>query len=44
MELELEQVKEVVDLENQFSTFFTYHGEAEDFFCKDCNKRHKFCQ
>jgi len=43
-ELKLEQVKEVVDMENQFSTFSTYYGEAEGFFCKDCWKKHKFCQ
>jgi len=43
-ELTEEQVKEVVDLENQFSTFSTYYGEAEDVFCKLCMERHKFCQ
>merc|ERR1719431_516132 len=43
-ELKLEQVKEVVDMESQFSTFSTYYGEAEGFFCKDCWKMHKFCQ
>jgi len=43
-ELVEEQVKEVVDLENQFSTFSMYYGEAEDFFCKLCMERHKFCQ
>jgi len=43
-ELKLEQVKEVVDMENQFSTFSTYYGEAEGYFCKDCWKEHKFCQ
>ena len=39
----MDQVKEVIDLENQYSTFTDYYGEAGDFFCKDCNRRHKFC-
>jgi len=43
-ELDEDQSKEVVDLENQFSTFSNYYGEAEDLFCKQCEKRHKFCQ
>ena len=44
-ELNLSQTKEVIDLENQFSTFSNYYGAAdEEFFCKDCNKKHKFCQ
>jgi len=43
-ELDEVQVEEVVDLENQFSTFRNYYGEAEDLFCKQCEKRHKFCQ
>ena len=43
-ELDEDQTKEVVDLENQFSTFSNYYGEAEDIFCKQCEKRHKFCQ
>merc|ERR1712192_74523 len=43
-ELNLDQVKEVIDVENQYSTFTNYYGEAGDLFCKDCNKRHKFCQ
>jgi len=43
-ELAEEQVKEVVDLENQFSTFSTYYGEAEDVYCEQCMERHKFCQ
>jgi len=43
-ELELDQVKEVVDLESQFSTFSNYYGEPQGYFCKDCRKEHKFCQ
>jgi len=43
-ELDLEQTKEVTDFENQFSTFSNYYGEAEDLFCRECEKKHKFCQ
>ena len=43
-ELDEDQTKEIVDLENQFSTFSNYYGAAEDLFCKQCEKRHKFCQ
>jgi len=43
-ELAEEQVKEVMDLENQFSTFRSYYGEAEAFFCKGCREKHKFSQ
>eukprot|EP00092_Neocalanus_flemingeri_P019627 GFUD01021259.1.p1 GENE.GFUD01021259.1~~GFUD01021259.1.p1 ORF type:complete len:404 (+),score=114.67 GFUD01021259.1:803-2014(+) len=43
-ELDVGQTEEVIDIENQFSTFNNYYGEAEDLFCKECKKRHKFCQ
>ena len=44
-ELGRAETREVIDLENQFSTFSNYYGAAdEEFFCKDCQKKHKFCQ
>ena len=43
-EFDVQQIKEVTDLENQFSTFSNYNGEAEDLFCRECDKKHKFCQ
>ena len=40
----VEQTGEVIDIENQFSTFKIYYGEPDTLLCKACNKIHKLCQ
>merc|ERR1719318_894544 len=42
--LDGEQTDEVMDIENQYSTFSSYYGPAETTFCSVCDKKHKFCQ
>jgi len=42
--LDIGQTYEVMDMENQYSTFFNYYGAAESTFCSVCDKKHKFCQ
>eukprot|EP00092_Neocalanus_flemingeri_P034138 GFUD01037125.1.p1 GENE.GFUD01037125.1~~GFUD01037125.1.p1 ORF type:complete len:900 (-),score=247.85 GFUD01037125.1:144-2474(-) len=42
--LDCDQTDEVMDIENQYSTFASYYGKAETTFCSVCNTKHKFCQ
>jgi len=42
--LDSEQTDEVMDIENQYSTFSNYYGQAETTFCSVCVTKHKFCQ
>jgi len=42
VELEDWQTLEIMDLENQFSTYSGYYGVTDDMKCHTCNRKHKF--
>jgi len=42
VKLEDFQAREVLDIENHFSSYSRHYGETEELFCTTCDKRHKF--